>query len=88
MIALKLNSEFILKEIAGEHILMFLNESLKNRVITLNDSGAFLFNRLAQGQSEDELVAALLDEYDVDEATARADCAHFLEILREAGALE
>lgn len=88
MIVLKLKSEFILKEIAGEHVLMFLNEGLKNRVITLNDSGAFLFGRIADGQNEEELVASLLDEYDIDAATARADCAHFLELLREAGALE
>ncbi len=88
MISLKLKSEFILKEIAGEHILMFLNEDLKNRVITLNDTGVFLFNRITEQCTEEHLVDALLDEYDIDEATARTDCAHFLEVLREAGALE
>ena len=59
-----------------------------NGMITLNDSGAFLWKELEQGGNVDSLTAALLREYDVDEATARTCSADFIEKLKEANCLE
>ena len=57
-------------------------------MITLNDSGAFLWKELEKGCDVDDLTAALLREYDVDEATARTCSADFIEKLKEANCLE
>ena len=85
---MKIKSGFILREIAGEHVLMFLDASLKNKVITLNETGAFLFNLISEGKDEKELIEALLSEYEIDEASATNDVKKFIEALSSMGALE
>ena len=56
--------------------------------MNLNESGALLFENLQKGADEDKLVNALLDEYDVDEATARADVKRFISKVKDANILE
>jgi hypothetical protein len=54
-----------------------------DRFITLNDTAAFLWHLLeAQDLSEEQLVAKLLDEYDVDAATAKEHIAKFVADLK------
>lgn len=57
-------------------------------IIKLSESGAFLWNILEQGASREELIAKMLEEYAVDEATAAADIDRFVDKLREADLLE
>ena len=66
---LKLKEGFILREVAGETVVIPSGEDINlNMMITLNGTGAFLWQKLEQGCTEEELVAALLAEYDVDAA--------------------
>ena len=58
-----------------------------NLMITLNDTGAFLWERLQQETDEKSLVAALLAEYEVDEPRAAAAVAGFVKKLEENGFL-
>lgn len=57
-------------------------------MITLNGSGAFLWKQLSADKSEQELLSAMLEEYDIDVVTARADIAEFLKKLKAAGLIE
>ena len=85
---LKLKDGFILRQIAGETMVIPSGEELDlNMMITLNETGRFLWERLQNGTTEDALVAALLEEYDVDEATARAQVVKFVEKLNGNGFL-
>ena len=59
-----------------------------NGLITLNDSGVFLWNLLACGATHDELLEKMLEEYDVTEMTARAGLDRFLEKVRGAGLID
>ena len=53
-------------------------------MIRLNETGAMLWRLMAEKDcSEEELVAALLDEYDVDPETAAADVHRIVEQLRK-----
>jgi hypothetical protein len=54
---------------------------------TLNETSGFIWNALAPGTSEDELVSRLVDEYEVDSETARSDIRRILAELTEIGAL-
>ena len=54
-----------------------------NGLFALNELGAFLWDRLESAEDEESLVQAVLSEYEVDEETARADTAAFLQKLRE-----
>ena len=85
---LKLKDGFILRQIAGETMVIPSGEELDlNMMITLNETGRFRWERLQNGTTEDALVAALLEEYDVDEATARAQVVKFVEKLNGYGFL-
>jgi hypothetical protein len=56
-------------------------------MITLNETGAFLWERLTEETTEDALVQALLAEYDVDETTARNAVVNFVKKLSDNGFL-
>lgn len=56
-------------------------------IVSLNEIGAFLFEALMQEQTEESLIQAILNEYETDPETARADVTEFLEHLRNAGLL-
>lgn len=87
---MKINGDFVLREIAGETILIPMNAAAQsmNGMAVLNELGAFLWERLPQAQQVEELTAAILAEYDVDAETAGRDVEEFLENLRQCGILE
>lgn len=78
---MKIKSGFMLREIAGQWIVVPVGSRVVefNNIMTLSESGAVLWHLLEKGAEEDELVTALLSEYDVDEATARNDVRSFLD---------
>ena len=85
---MKLKQGFILRTVAGETVVLPSGDDLDlNMMITLNDTGKFLWQKLEVGAEMDELVAGLLAEYDVDEATARAGVERFVAKLNENGFL-
>ena len=85
---MKLKQGFIMREIAGETIVVPSGDELNlNMMITLNDTGKFLWKRLETGADMDELVQDMLSEYDVDEQTARAGVERFVAKLHENGFL-
>ena len=80
---------FVVRQIAGETIAVPSGPSAQclSGLLALNGSGEFLFNLLQSEQTQDSLVQALLDTYEVDSATAGADVDEFLQILRQNGIL-
>ena len=85
---MKLKEGFVLRQVAGEYVVIPSGEELDlNMMITLNDTGKYLWQRLETGAEMDELVAGLLEEYDVDEATARTGAERFVEKLNAHGFL-
>lgn len=87
---MKIHEGFLLREVAGNHIVMPVGEAAQrlNGMIKLNETSAFLFRILESGADEEALVAALLAEYDVEEVVARRDVATFLDTLRTARVLD
>lgn len=80
---------FVVRQIAGETIAIPAGPAARelSGLLALNGSGQTLFQLLQTDQTEDSLTQALLDTYEIDEATARADVAEFLEVLRASGVL-
>lgn len=86
---MKLKEGFILRQVAGDTIVVPTGSTLDlNMMITLNDTGKLLWEKLEKGAEAEDLVAALLQEYDVDETTAKAHVTAFVEKLRGHGFLE
>jgi PqqD family protein of HPr-rel-A system len=48
----------------------------------VNQTGLFILKKLREGLSEEEVIKALTEEFEVDENTARRDFYDFLEQLR------
>lgn len=79
---MKIKEGFLLREVAGQTVVLPVGEDLDlNMMITLNETGRFLWEHLQEDTDEAALIAALLKEYDVDEATAAGAVRKFLEKL-------
>lgn len=87
---MKASKDFILREIAGEYILVPAGAASTrlNGLITLNELGWFIFKTLETEQTLDSLTDAITAEYDVAREVARADALEFLQQLNKAGVLE
>ena len=86
---MKLKNGLLLSEIAGKTVVLPVEGDIDlNTVITLNETGAFLWKLLQNETTEDELVAALLNEYDVDEALARKSVQTFVGKLQKNGLVD
>ncbi len=87
---MKIKQGFILREVAGNYIVVAVGSAVKNfnGVINLNETGAFLWKLLKEGSDEEGLVKALLAEYDVEEELARTDVKAFVDKLNGAGLIE
>ena len=87
---MRASQDFIRREIAGEYLLVPTGAAAAriNGLVTLNELGDYIFRKLADEQTEQSLLAAIVSEYDVDNETARADLRDFLSQMRQIGALE
>ena len=86
---MKIAEGFLLKSIAGANVVVPTGSNTVSfgNVITLNETGVFLFELLEKETTEENLVASMLKEFDIDETTAKADVAEFVGKLKEAGLL-
>ncbi len=88
---MRIKDGFELREICGEHVI--LSHGMDNidfsKIVSLNETAAFLWEEAAGREefSEEELAAALLSSYEVDEDTARKDVAQVVAKWREIGLL-
>ncbi|KQX62912.1 PqqD family protein [Angustibacter sp. Root456] len=73
------------REIDGETVVLDLQAST---YLSTNGTGSFLLQQLAEERTRDELVDALVAEYEVDRPRAEADTDAFVATLREKGLLE
>ena len=72
---MKTHPDFILRQIAGENILVPCGESAKrlSGLINLNSTAAFIWQNLNDVKDLDELTARVMENFEVDEETARRD---------------
>ena len=85
---MKLKSGFVLKEIAGECVVVAVDSALNlDGMITLNATAKTMWLALERGAEREELVKALTDEYEVNEELAAQAADKFVGRLRELGFL-
>lgn len=84
---MKIVKEFVLREIAGEAILVPTGATSQefNGMITLSSTAQFIWENLENVDNLDELVAKILDEFEVDEGTAKQDTFGFVAELVNRG---
>lgn len=84
---MKIKNNFLLRQVAETWVVVPIGQEMLdfNGMLTLNESGALLWQALAQGKDP---VEALLAEYTVSREQAAADVEEFITSLRKAGCLE
>ncbi len=87
---MKVKKDFVARKVGETDIVVATGKAVKefNGYITLNETGRFLWDKLCKDTDEKSLVSSLLEEYDVDEATATKDVKAFLEVLEKNNILE
>lgn len=87
---MKIKENFILRKVADSYIVVPVGSMTLNfnGIINLNETGAFLFEKLQQGAGREDLINALLEEYDVAPERAENDVDIFIQKVRDADVLE
>ncbi|MDO4943444.1 MAG: PqqD family protein [Lachnospiraceae bacterium] len=87
---MKINKEFVLREIAGDYILVPVGNTAMefNGLITLNEVSALLWEKMQNEVSLEQLIDAVLEEYEVDRTTATQDVEEFVDRLKETKILD
>ena len=77
---MKIIKEFILREIAGEYVLIPTGDTTRefNGLITLTDTARFIWEHLESTNSFNELLDLILEEYEIDRDTAAQDAAQLI----------
>ena len=86
---MKLNPEFVIQEMGENSILVPIGDAAAkfHGVMQLNGTAAFIVNCLQKGNNEEEIKAALADEYEGTEEEFTESIQYMLEQLRDCGAL-
>jgi len=87
---IKIKKGFMLREVSGSFVVVPVGAASKEfkGLITLNQTGAFLWKELLTGKTLEELKQALLNEYEVSEEIAIRDCEKFIKKLVDGGLVE
>ncbi len=76
---------YVVREIAGEFIAVPVDSSCGTNIIILNPVSKFLWEELRSEKSFDELLDAMLKNYDVPKEEAESDLKDFMMQLIENG---
>lgn len=87
---MRVSKDLILREVAGEYILIPVGKAALeiHGMINLSESAVLLWKKLQEDCTEEELVQALLMEYDIDSETAAADVRELIEQMQKIGVIE
>ena len=87
---MKAKSGFVLRNVMDEFFLMPTGENLStyHGAVLLNHTSAFIWGQLQTPISREDLLTAVLQRFDADEAQAAADLDRFLDKLDQLGILE
>ena len=84
---MKLKGEFMMRELLGDTILIPIGETALtyNGIIWLDPVGAEIWRWILQGASKEQLLENMIQNFEVEEETAKQDLENFLEDLRRNG---
>jgi len=87
---MKIKEDYVLRSVSGQHVVVPTGEEAINfnGIISLNETGKFLFERLQEGREKETLIQEFQEAYDIDENTAKEDIDDFLRVIRENNLLD
>lgn len=82
---MKLKLQLVKRDIAGDIILVPVGEATSSiqGLITINETGAAIWDALPEAENEDAIVDKLYEQFDAGRDELRKDVDEFLDKLRE-----
>lgn len=82
---MKIREGFLLRKVGESFVVIPVGENSVDfsSVITLNGTGAFVWECLEKAMPRDEIISAMMKEYAVDQAIAEQDLDAFIDRLGE-----
>ncbi len=87
---MKIKNGFLLREVAGNPIVVPVGEDTVdfNGIITINETGKFLWELLSEGIEKEVLLEKFMKEYAVSEEEAKEDIRAFIQTLLDNDIME
>lgn len=87
---MKIRPGYILRQVMDIYVVMGIGSEAytPNQIMSLNETGAFLWGLLEKGAEKQELIDSLTKEYEVDAETAEKDVDIFMGQLRAKALIE
>ena len=87
---MKIKEGYVIRQVMGNHVVIATGEESRNfhGMVKLNETAANIWAYISEGKSEDEIVATMMSEYEVEEKQLRADVRKTIETLVAQGLVE
>lgn len=87
---MKIKEGFVIKEIAGVWVVIPIGAKATEfmSIASLTETGALIWNMIEKGATKDQIIQAILSEYNIDEETAKKDFDAFIAKAADKGFLD
>ena len=87
---MKIKEGFVVRKVMGNNVVIATGAQSKNfhGMVKLNDTAAEIWGYIAKGMDAEMICKTMLEKYDVDESTLKADVKATLETLITQGFVE
>ena len=81
---MKIADGFVLKKVADSYVVVPTGQNVVDftSMITINETGEFIWRQLGSETTIEEIATAMCNEYEIDYETAKNDVEAFVEILK------
>lgn len=85
---MKLKYNYLTNKVADSFVAVSTDKICEHKFIKFNETGAFIFEMLKTDVTEDEIISALLKEYEIDNETAKDSVRTFLKYVSDLGIIQ
>ena len=81
---MKIKEGFLVKKIAGDYLVVPTGDNIVDFAVavSLNETGAFLWEQLKEEKNLEQLAEALSVEYDIEKNVALIDASDYIDLLK------
>ncbi len=85
---MKLNDKFVTRNMGDTQVMVAVGSASFSGIVRSNKTAAFIVDQLKKETTKEQVVAAVLEQYEADPAKVSADVDMVIEKLRGIGALD
>ena len=87
---MKIKEGFVLREVAGQAVVIAVGKASESfhGMINLNSTGKVIWTGIQDGQTEEEIVKNITDQYEVESERAEKDVKQMIQKMYEVGVIE